>query len=81
MFDNSNRPRTLIVAMYFLLIGIWAAPASAQVKRSHVAPNRERVEAVVREAYDKFHSDTNGKNADYIPYLARVDSKLSGCRS
>ena len=43
--------------------------------------DRERVEAVVREAYDKFRSDTNGKNADYIPYLARVDSKLSGCRS
>jgi glutaminase len=36
------------------------------------------VEAVVREAYDKFKSDTNGKNADYIPYLAQVDSKLFG---
>jgi glutaminase len=36
------------------------------------------VEAVVREAYDKFRSDTSGKNADYIPYLAQVDSKLFG---
>jgi len=36
------------------------------------------VEAVVREAYEKFKSDTNGKNADYIPYLAQVDSKLFG---
>jgi glutaminase len=43
-----------------------------------VAPNRERVEAVVREAYEKFRSDTNGKNADYIPYLAQVDSKMFG---
>jgi glutaminase len=36
------------------------------------------VESVVREAYEKFKTDTNGKNADYIPYLAQVDSKLFG---
>ena len=78
MFNNSNRLRTLIVAIYFLLTGIWVVPAFAQSKRSPVAPNRERVEAVVREAFDKFRSDTNGKNADYIPYLAQVDSKLFG---
>jgi len=78
MFNNSNRLRTLIVAIYFLLTGIWVVPAFAQGKRSPVAPNRERVEAVVREAFDKFRSDTNGKNADYIPYLAQVDSKLFG---
>jgi glutaminase len=52
--------------------------ASAQKNRSPVAPRREAVEAVVREAYDKFRSDTSGKNADYIPYLAQVDSKLFG---
>jgi glutaminase len=51
---------------------------SAQVPRSPVAPRRELVEAVVREAYETFKSDTNGKNADYIPYLAQVDSKLFG---
>jgi glutaminase len=36
------------------------------------------VESVVREAYDMFRNDTGGKNADYIPYLAQVDSKLFG---
>jgi glutaminase len=51
---------------------------SAQVARSPVAPRRELVEAVVREAYEKFKTDSNGKNADYIPYLAQVDSKLFG---
>jgi len=40
--------------------------------------NRDLVESVVREAYAKFKSDTSGKNADYIPYLAQVDSKLFG---
>src|ERR1700758_4560946 len=54
-------------------------PASAQsTKASPVAPRREQVEAVVKEAYEKFKNDPNGKNADYIPYLAKVDSKLFG---
>ena len=56
-----------------------AVPAVAQsTKVSPVAPRREQVEAVVKEAYEKFKNDTNGKNADYIPYLAKVDSKLFG---
>src|SRR5260370_11167244 len=55
-------------------------PASAQSTKvvSPVAPRREQVEAVVKEAYEKYKNDTNGKNADYIPYLAKVDSKLFG---
>ena len=52
--------------------------ASAQASRSPVAPRRELVEAAVKEAYEKFKNDANGKNADYIPYLAQVDSKLFG---
>jgi glutaminase len=52
--------------------------AQATGQRSPVAPTREQVEAVVKEAYNKFLSDTNGKNADYIPELAHVDSKLFG---
>ena len=45
---------------------------------SPVAPRPAQVEAVVKEAYEKYKNDTNGKNADYIPYLAKVDSKLFG---
>jgi glutaminase len=33
---------------------------------------------MVREAYEKFKTDASGKNADYIPYLAQVNSKLFG---
>ena len=54
-----------------------AAPQTAG-QRSPVAPTREQVEAVVKEAYNKFKGDTSGKNADYIPELAKVDSKLFG---
>src|SRR4051794_36136816 len=46
--------------------------------RSTVAPRQEFVKQVIDEAYAKFRSDTAGKNADYIPYLAQVDSKLFG---
>src|SRR5882672_862698 len=63
---------TLIAASFLPIV------MSAQTARSPVAPRRELVESVVREAYEKFRGDTNGKNADYIPYLAKVDSKLFG---
>lgn len=45
---------------------------------SPVAPRRQQVEAIVKEAYEKFKDDSSGKNADYIPYLAQVDSKMFG---
>ena len=57
-----------------LIPGIYAQTKSV----SPVAPRREQVEAVVKEAYEKFKDDTGGKNADYIPYLAQVDSKMFG---
>ena len=33
---------------------------------------------MVNEAYAMFRNDTAGKNADYIPYLAKVNPKLFG---
>ena len=53
-------------------------PGLAQTKRSPVAPNREQIQTIVNEAYSSFKNDTSGKNADYIPELAKVDSKLFG---
>jgi glutaminase len=68
----------MLAAICLFAVSIGSLRATAQTKRSPVAPNRERVEAIVREAYDKYRSDTSGKNADYIPYLAQVDSRLFG---
>jgi len=53
-----------------------SAPASART--SPVAPRREQIQAIINEAYAKFKGETRGKNADYIPELAKVDSKLFG---
>ena len=68
----------VLFLVFFLAADTTLALLLAQSKRSPVAPNRERVEAVVTEAYNKFRADTSGKNADYIPFLAQVDSKLFG---
>jgi glutaminase len=52
--------------------------AASNAPRSPVAPRREVVASAVQQAYDKFKTDNRGKNADYIPYLAHVDSRLFG---
>jgi glutaminase len=49
---------------------------NAQV--SPVAPRVEEVTRIVNEAYQKYKGDNRGKNADYIPYLAKVDSNMFG---
>lgn len=68
----------MLVALFVVTTFVSAPLSALGQKASPVAPNKAQVEAVVREAYDKFRSDTSGKNADYIPYLAQVDSKLFG---
>lgn len=68
-----------MVAAVLIVMTVTVAPFSAlSQKTSPVAPNKAQVEAVVKEAYDQFKNDTGGKNADYIPYLAKVDSKMFG---
>ena len=71
--------QTRFLITVFVITTFVSVPLSSLgQKASPVAPNRAQVEAVVREAFDKFKNDTGGKNADYIPYLAQVDSKLFG---
>ena len=76
-----NTKRTPVVLLIGAVIAsvVFPVRVAAQGGRtSPVAPRHEVVTAVVQEAYDKFKNDNNGKNADYIPYLAQVDSKLFG---
>lgn len=74
-----NRIQTRMMVAVFVIATFACAPLTALgQKTSPVAPTRAQVEATVRDAYEKFKTDTGGKNADYIPYLAQVDSKLFG---
>jgi glutaminase len=76
MFVKRSHATTLITATLFAAT-IISVPVSAQ-RVSPVAPRRQLVESMVRAAYEKFKTDASGKNADYIPYLAQVNSKLFG---
>jgi glutaminase len=73
---------TLSAGLLLALIAIcsYASTALAQAKAQHspVAPTREQVQAVIDDAYAQFKTNTEGKNADYIPVLAQVDPKLFG---
>ena len=74
-----KRIQTRILASLLVTATFISAPLAALgQKASPVAPSKAQVDAVVREAYERFKSNTGGKNADYIPYLAQVDSKLFG---
>ena len=77
MFAKRISP-ALLAALAFIATAIPPVLTAQTGSVSPVAPTREQVQAAVREAYEKFRGDTGGKNADYIPYLAQVDSKLFG---
>jgi glutaminase len=86
--ERTKHKIAMNVALAALLLSIAPPVAFAQAAakpapqtagaRSPVAPTREQVQAAVNEAYEKFKTNTEGKNADYIPELAKVDSKLYG---
>jgi glutaminase len=72
-----TRAHSLTTAFAWILAAALCFPTFAQ-RRSPVAPREEQIKAAVNEAYNLFKNDNTGKNADYIPYLAHVDSKLFG---
>jgi len=53
-----------------LAFGVGAAQARGPIPQD--------LQPVVKAAYDKFKDDQSGKNADYIPELAKVPSELFG---
>jgi glutaminase len=76
---NTKRRPVLLLIVAVTASAVFPIRVVAQGGRtSPVAPRHEVVAAVIQEAYDKFKDDNKGKNADYIPYLAQVDSKLFG---
>src|SRR6516225_5559938 len=78
----------ILLAVLAGIAPVWVAePALAQAataaggksaKVSPVAPRKQQVQAIIDEAYSKFKGDARGKNADYIPVLAQVNSNLFG---
>ena len=69
--------RTTSAITRLIVLTLVAGAAMGQSK-SPVAPSEQAYTNIVKEAYVNFKDDTSGKNADYIPALAEVDSKLYG---
>src|SRR5215471_16202503 len=71
-----------IQRLQIVFLGIFVLIAFSNValgqSKSPVAPTEQAYNSMLKEAYDNFKGDTSGKNADYIPALAQVDSKLYG---
>jgi glutaminase len=70
-----NRTQAAFTA---LIVVIAIAGAAVGQNKSPVAPTEQAYTTILKEAYANYKDETSGKNADYIPALARVDSKLYG---
>lgn len=72
---RSNLPSAALVAT-FVVGGIAVAPvAGAQAARP---PQAAEIQRALSAAYTKYRDLKEGKNADYIPALAKVDPNLYG---
>ncbi len=67
-------PRPCVLAVTVLVLTGQVLAALAQ----SAMPSNEALEKLAKEAHSKFKDDQNGKNADYIPALAKVPSNLFG---
>jgi len=67
------------VSAYLVLTILLLFPACVGVQAADTQPpSAEVFQRLVNEAHAKFKGLKEGKNADYIPYLAKVDSNLFG---
>ena len=74
MKTTNHEQNWLRLAVVGLLLAALPLAALAQ----SAAPSAQTLERLAQEAHAKFKDEASGKNADYIPYLASVPSKLFG---
>src|SRR5882672_4832059 len=60
------------------LAGATGVPSAGAQAAASDAPNPAAIDAAVKAAHDKYKALNEGKNADYIPALAKVPSKYFG---
>ena len=75
MKNHSKRSGIIMVLIIFMVMFIQPVVLRAQPAN---ALTKEKIQAALDEAYNKFKDVTEGKNADYIKELANVDSKIFG---
>jgi glutaminase len=73
-FNRILKNKLLAGALVFSMLGYLLV--SFTMKENQLLPSE--INKAIKEAYDKFKNVKEGKNADYIPYLAKVDPNLFG---
>jgi len=74
---KSRQKRSVVVIIVVAVFLIVTGTAHAFVA-SGTTPTAAELQKVVKDAYEKFKDVKEGKNADYIPELAKVPSELFG---
>src|SRR6201989_919348 len=86
---KGHRSRSIIYSVLFLCIITTGVNAQKSKKKSKSGAqmemqtpasglSKDKIEAALNEAYDKFKDLKEGKNADYIKELANVDPNIFG---
>jgi glutaminase len=73
-----RRLKSATLGVTLLVASLSQAQTSKPGEKPAAAPGGKDPQSIVNAAYEKFKDDTEGKNADYIPALAKVDPKLFG---
>jgi len=73
---NSSGPRRTTRA--FLALGLILALGAGATAALAQVPAKADVDAAMKAAYEKYKGQQPGKNADYIPALAKVDPNIYG---
>lgn len=66
------------IYLILLVLFLGLTLINAQVEKSPVAPDYNKLQQIIEEAYNQFVNDSAGVPADYIPELARVNPDLFG---
>src|SRR5689334_13960542 len=83
---NGCKGQVIICTIFLLIVGV-GVDAQKKSKSKTAAPvqmadpnglSKEKIEAALNAAYDKFKDLKEGKNADYIKELANVDPNIFG---
>jgi glutaminase len=75
---KSMKHRAWIALAVLLSLPAAATAVLAQSSAKAASPAKAQVDAAMKAAYEKYKGIQEGKNADYIPALAKVDPNIYG---
>jgi len=75
---HSRRTTAARVAAAIVALALLSAAGAARADSEAASPGKAEIEAALKAAYARYKDLDEGKNADYIPALAKVPSNLFG---